>query len=73
VTIEFQSLEATIKMAIWELAVERDKLVGALITAELSFKAASHLLYALADYRWEGSGAVQALNEILERCEKPNN
>jgi len=71
VSIEFQSLESVIKMAIWELVANAEIVIGALITAELSFKAASHLLYALATYLWQNDSAtLQKLNEILARCEQ---
>jgi hypothetical protein len=71
VSIEFQSLESVIKMAIWELVANAEIVIGALITAELSFKAASHLLYALAIYRWQNDSAtLQKLNDILNRCEQ---
>jgi len=70
VSIEFQSLESVIKMAIWELVAYAEVVIGALLTAELSFRSASHLLYALATYRWQNdSAALQRLNDILVRCE----
>ena len=71
VSIEFQQLESVIKMAIGELVGSTEVIIGALITAELSFKAASHLLYALATYRWPNdSAALQRLNDALNRCEQ---
>jgi hypothetical protein len=71
VSIEFQSLESVIKMAIGDLVGNIEAIIGTLITAELSFKAASHLLYALATYWWQNdSAALQRLNDILNRCEQ---
>ena len=58
-------------MAIGDLVGNIEAIIGTLITAELSFKAASHLLYALATYRWQNdSAALQRLNDILNRCEQ---
>jgi hypothetical protein len=70
VSIHFQALESVIKIAIGELIIPADSVIGALVTAELSFKAASHLLYALANYRWEDDPAtLQTLRKVLGRCD----
>ena len=68
VCIEFQILETLIKAAISEFAASGERVLGSVITAELSFKAAVDLLYALFDYRWEGSSRPKELKAILGRC-----
>jgi|SRR5580692_7948160 hypothetical protein len=45
--VEFQMLETLIKAAISEFAASDDRVLGSLITAELSFNASVELLYAL--------------------------
>jgi hypothetical protein len=68
VCIEFQMLETLIKAAIGEFAASGERVLGSLITAELPFKAAVDLLYALFEYRSEGSSCPKELKAILVRC-----
>jgi hypothetical protein len=66
--VEFQMLETLIKAAISEFAASDDRVLGSLITAELSFNASVELLYALFEYQWEGSSRPKELKAILGRC-----
>ncbi len=45
VSIEFQTLESTIKLGIGELVAKDDPVMGMLITAEIPFKGLIDLLY----------------------------
>jgi hypothetical protein len=65
--VEFQMLETLIKAAISEFAASDDRVLGSLITAELSFNASVELLYALFEYQWEGPSRPKELKAILGR------
>lgn len=60
-------LETLIKAAISEFAASDDRVLGSLITAELSFNPSVELLYALFEYQWEGSSRPKELKAILGR------
>lgn len=68
VCIEFQMLETVLKAGIGELAAKDDRILGSLISAELSFKGLVDLLYGLVEYEWEGSNHPKELKLILGRC-----
>jgi hypothetical protein len=68
ISIEFQTLETVVKVAIGRIVSKQDRVLGAIVTANLSFGAAIDLLYALFEYEWEGSDRAKKLKPILDRC-----
>ena len=60
--------ESVLKAAISDLVAKNDPVMGSIITAELSVEGLMDLLYALWEYRWEGSSKVAGLKKILNRC-----
>jgi hypothetical protein len=68
--MEFQMMESVLKASISELVAKDDPVMGSIITAELSVEGLLDLLYAVWEYRWEGSSNVADIDKILKRCAK---
>ena len=66
VSIEFQTLESTIKSGIGELVAKDDPVMGMLITAEIPFKGLIDLLYVAWEHH--SKQADEELIKILNRC-----
>jgi hypothetical protein len=70
VSIEFQSLESSIKLGIAELVAKDDLVMGFLVSAEIPFKGLMDLLYAAWQHRIKDPKADQEMVKILKRCRK---
>jgi hypothetical protein len=70
ICVEFQRLETILKTATASLVHPDDRRVGAIVTAQLSFRALLDLYYALHHHRYDNALADKELDKFLGQCAK---
>jgi hypothetical protein len=70
ICVEFQRLETILKTATASLVHPNDPTVGAIVTAQLSFRALLDLYYALHHHRYDNALADKELDKFLGQCAK---
>jgi hypothetical protein len=70
ICVEFQRLETILKTATASLVHPNDPTVGAIVTAQISFRALLDLYYALHHHRYANALADKELAKFLVQCAK---
>jgi hypothetical protein len=65
ICVEFQLLETILKTATASLVDPKDSTIGAIVTAQLSFRALLDLYYALHHHRYDNALADKELDKFL--------
>jgi hypothetical protein len=71
ICVEFQRLEKILKTATASLVHPNDRRVGAIVTAQLSFRALLDLYYALHHHRYDNALADKELDKFLGNVPRP--